>query len=92
MRHEVAEAVGIPYHAEATKEDANKELKIGDCIIYGRTLRTIFPAIVSYENRACWVFFIVDTGAPLTYLSAQVGAPSCERKEGLLTSLDERSI
>ena len=72
----------MPCHAEATKEDANKELKIGDYIIYVRDIRTIFPAVVSYESRAHWVFFIVDTGAPLTYL----------RKEGLLTSLDERSF
>lgn len=81
LRHEVAEAVGIVNHAEATKVEADKELKVGDCIIYGRTLRTIFPAVVSYENRAHWVFFIVDTGSPLTYLSTQVGAPPVKERK-----------
>ena len=49
---------------QATKEDANKGLEIGDCIIYGRNLRTIFLAVVAREDRAHWAIFIVDIGAP----------------------------
>jgi hypothetical protein len=80
LQHEIAEAVGIAYHLEATKEDANRIIEAGDCIIYGRNLRTIFPAVVACEmGKAHWVFFIVDTGSPLTYLSAQVNAPACEK-------------
>lgn len=71
LRGEIAETVGIPYHAEAAKEDANKVVEIGDCYFYGRKLRAIFPAVVaSKKGKAHWVFFIVDTGSPLTYLSA----------------------
>jgi hypothetical protein len=36
----------------------------------------MFPCVVSVKDRAHWVFFIVDPGAPLTYLSAQVSAPT----------------
>jgi hypothetical protein len=81
LRGEVTEIVGIPYHAEATKEDAiGKVIKIGDCYIFGRKFRTIFPAVVGNDTRAHWVFFIVGTGSPLTYLSAQVSAPTCEKE------------
>ena len=67
LQTEIAEMVGIPYHAKATAEDANKVVKIGDCFIWN--FRTIFPA-VGKGSQAHWVFFIVSTGAPLTYLSA----------------------
>lgn len=56
LRGEVAETVGIPYHAEATKEDANKVVEIGDCYLYGRKVRTVFPAVVAHDDRAHWVF------------------------------------
>jgi len=71
LRTEIAEIVGIPYHAKATTEDANKVVEIGDCYIYGRKFRTIFPAVVTNGSGAHWVFFIVNPGALLTYLSAQ---------------------
>lgn len=88
LRGEVADIVGIQYHAEATKEDANKVVEIGDCYIYGRKFRTIFPAVVDDGSQAYWVFFIVDSGSPLTYLSAQVSAPTCEKDAALLNTLD----
>lgn len=56
---EIVEIVGIPYHAEATKKD-NRVIEIGDCYLYGRKLRKIFLTVVSYEDRAYWVFFVVD--------------------------------
>lgn len=33
LRTEIAEIVGIPYHAKATTEDANKVVEISDCYI-----------------------------------------------------------
>lgn len=56
LRGEVAEIVGIQYHAEATKEDANKVVEIGDCCIYGWKFRTIFPVVVCNGSQAHWVF------------------------------------
>ncbi|KAF2182315.1 hypothetical protein K469DRAFT_752136 [Zopfia rhizophila CBS 207.26] len=73
LRSEVAELIGIPYLKKATKEEANNVVEIGHGITYGRKFRIIFPCVVSFEDKAHWVFFIVDTGAPLTYLSAQAG-------------------
>ena len=80
LRTQIAELVGMPYHAKATAEDANKVVEIGDCFIYGRNFRTIFPTVVANGSQAHWVFFIVNFGAPLTYLSAQVCNPACEQE------------
>lgn len=88
LRDEVADIVGIQYHAKATKEDANKVVEIGNCYIYGRKFRTIFPAVVDGGSQAYWVFFIIDSGSPLTYLSAQVSAPTCEKDAALLNTPD----
>jgi len=76
LRTEVSELVGIPYLKEATKDEANDKVRIGHCIIYGMKQRTIFPCIVSFLDKAHWVFFIVDSGSPLTYLSVQVSVPT----------------
>jgi hypothetical protein len=76
LRTEVAKITGIEYHAKASDTDANKVVEIGHGYIYGRKFRTIFPCVVSRAEKAHWVFFVVDSGAPLTYLSAQVGAPT----------------
>ena len=80
LQHEIAEVVGIPYHLPASKEDADKVVNIGEGFIYGKSEiyggnpRTIFPAVVShyYSGKASWVFLLVDTTSPFTYLSAQV--------------------
>ena len=52
LRGEIAEIVGIEYLAEATVEEANKVVDIGDCFLFGRKLRTIFPAVVCDDVRA----------------------------------------
>ncbi|KAG0131918.1 hypothetical protein HOY82DRAFT_669667 [Tuber indicum] len=45
---------------------------VGNCFIYGPNLHTIFPAAVTnYSGKAFWVFFLVDTGSPRTYLSTR---------------------
>ena len=72
FKHEIADAAGIPYHSPATKEEADAVVKIGHCFIYGPNLRTMFPAVVKRSGKAFWVVFLVDTGAPITYLSAEV--------------------
>ena len=72
LRHEVAEIAGVPYLQGATEDEANEVVTTGQGFIYGKKLRTIFPCVAGREGRAHWVFFVVDTGAPLTYLSKQV--------------------
>jgi len=76
LRTEISELIGIPYLKEATKDEANDEVEIGHCIIYGMKQRKIFPCIVRFKDKARWVFFIVDSGSPLTYLSVQVSVPT----------------
>ena len=72
--------VGIPYHSPASKEQADKVVSIGECFIYGRKLRTVFPAVVTHgSGKAHWVFFLVNSGSPMTYLSAQVKDPTGEK-------------
>ena len=72
LRSEVADIVGIPYLQEATEDEANKVVKAVQVFIYGAKYRTIFRCTVGMKDKAHWVFFVVDTGAPLTYLSKQV--------------------
>ncbi|KAG0131847.1 hypothetical protein HOY82DRAFT_669792 [Tuber indicum] len=72
LKNGIADVAGIPYHSPATREEADAVVKIGDCFFYGPNLRIIFPAIVSSpEGKAHWVFFLVNTGSSLSYLSTQ---------------------
>ena len=80
LRTEIAELLGVPYLQKATEDEANKKIEIATGMTYttgiagGTKFRTVFPCVVSFEDNARWVFFIVDTGAPLTYLSTHVSA------------------
>ena len=47
-------------------------VSVAHAYIYGQNCRTVVPFIVSCDNEARWVFFIVDNVCPLTYFSAQV--------------------
>jgi hypothetical protein len=40
--------------------------------LHGLNKRTIVPFGATPRKEARWMFFIVDSGSPLTYLSAQV--------------------
>jgi len=79
LRTEIAELLGVPYLQKATKDEANKKIEIAtgityDTKTYDPKFRIVFPCVVSFEDNARWVFFIVDTSAPLTYLSTHVSA------------------
>ena len=76
LRSEIAELAGVAYLEKATKDEANKKVDIGYGFLYGNKYHPIFPCIVSFRNKAHWVFFIVDSSAPLTYLSSQVSIAS----------------
>ena len=72
LSSEISQLVGIPYLKEAAREEANKEAEKVHGFAYGKKSRLILPCTVSIEDTARWVFFIVDSGAPITYLSTQV--------------------
>lgn len=71
LRSEIAEVIGILYLAKASEADANKVIEIGHGIVYGPKFRTSLPCVVSRRGKSYWVFFIVDTCAPLTCLTEQ---------------------
>jgi hypothetical protein len=77
LHNEISDLVGIPYLKEATKEEADKVADSLHGFLYGRKYRMILPCVVKIEDKAHWVFFIVDSGAPLTYISTQVSMYTC---------------
>jgi hypothetical protein len=83
-RSEISKLVGIPYLSEATKDEA-KVAETGSRFLYGRNSRTIFPCVVSYRDNARWVFFIVDSGSPLTYISVEASVPTFRENALALT-------
>ena len=72
LQSEISKIVDIPYLKEATKDEADKTPKDIHGFIYGRPFRMILPCVLSIRDKARWVFFIVDSGAPFTYISTQV--------------------
>ena len=43
-------------------------------MIFGTKNRVIVPAVVqnAKKNKAHWIYFVIDTGAPITYLPTHV--------------------
>jgi hypothetical protein len=68
----ISKLVGIPYLKEATKEEVDKVVDEINGTLYGEAFRMILPCVLSAEDKARWVFFIVDSGAPATYVSKEV--------------------
>ena len=75
LRSEISERLGIPYLGKATEDGASRVVKYIDSYLYGYKSHPILPCVASSSSETRWVFFIVDTGAPATYLSPQVSAP-----------------
>ena len=72
LHSEISKLADIPYLKETTKDEADKVPEQVRGFAYGPKFRLIFPCVLSVEDKARWVFFIVDTRAPVTYISAQV--------------------
>ena len=77
----IAEELGIPYLSKATESQAKEVVQVGRGYIYGEASRGIVPFVVSHNGEARWTFFIVDSCAPLTYISTQVSASTCRVEE-----------
>src|SRR5271154_6641847 len=72
LQSEISELVGIPYLKKATKDEADKVATKLHGFVYGQNSRLIFPCVLSIDDKAHWVFFIVASGSPLTYISTEV--------------------
>jgi len=72
LHTEISDIVGIPYLKEAMKEEADKVADSIPGFMYGDSFRMILPCVLKVGDKAHWVFFIVDSGAPLTYISPEV--------------------
>jgi hypothetical protein len=72
LHTDISKVVGIPYLKEATKDEADKVAREINGVFYGETFRMIFPCVLGAKDTARWVFFIVDSVAPSTYISAEV--------------------
>jgi hypothetical protein len=68
----VSKRVGIPYLEEATKDETDTVPGEINGFLYGPKSCMILPCVLSIEDKARWVFFIVDSAAPVTYISRQV--------------------
>ncbi|KAN0073504.1 hypothetical protein V8E54_008724 [Elaphomyces granulatus] len=73
LRTAVAELTGISYLQDACENEASLKVEHGSGFLYGPNFRPIFPCIVkNKKGNAKWVFFVVDSCSPATYLSATV--------------------
>jgi hypothetical protein len=80
LRTEISKALGIDYLAKATEADAKREIDAISGYLYGEGHRAMVPCVVSNGNKAYWVHFLVDTGAPITFLSEKVNPPPPMRR------------
>ncbi|KIX03015.1 uncharacterized protein Z518_06565 [Rhinocladiella mackenziei CBS 650.93] len=69
LQSEISKLVDIPYLQEATTDEAGKVAREIHGFLYGRELRMILPCVLKIKNNARWVFFVVNQGSPLTFIS-----------------------
>ncbi|KAI9766926.1 MAG: hypothetical protein M1840_006223 [Geoglossum simile] len=72
LESKISELAGVSYLEEVKKDEADNMPDKITGFIYGRKFRMILPCLLGVQGKARWVFFIVDGGAPLTYISTQV--------------------
>ena len=75
----ISKLAGIPYLKEAKGNEADNMPHKLTGFIYGDKFRLILPCLVGIQDKAHWVFFIVHTGAPLTFISTQVSDQAYRR-------------
>lgn len=67
----ISRECGIDYHSKVPEAEANNVVQSGDGYLRGSGNRPIVLFAVSHKGDARWVYFLLDTGAPITYLSIQ---------------------
>ncbi|PUU77261.1 hypothetical protein B9Z19DRAFT_1065997 [Tuber borchii] len=71
----IATELGITYLSKVPQDVQSKVIHKAYGYFYGPNDRAIIPLPVISKDKALWVFFVVDSGSPNTYLSAQVSQP-----------------
>lgn len=79
LRHDVAFKLGVEYLSPAVHKVAHKRERLLDGMVHGlRRPRVIVPAVVISGKGGVprWLFFVLDSMTPWTFLSKQVWAYS----------------
>ena len=72
----ISQDIGMDYLSKAEEPDANRVLESVTGYIRRLGHRALVPLVVNNDGEARWVFFIIDSSAPFTYLSVQVNGHS----------------
>lgn len=72
LQTEIAKTLGIKYLSNATGNNALHSPRSVHGYIHGVGARSIVPFLVFLEGPPLWIFFMFDTGAPQTFITAQV--------------------
>lgn len=91
LRSKIATKLGIEYLSKANMAEARNKTEAANGYIFGKGFRPIVPLRVAYQDIACWVIFLVDSGAPFTCLSNQVSVLEGVMKLIVLTIVGIRS-
>jgi len=86
LHSEISKLLDIPYLKEVTKDEAGKVASQIRGYMYGQKLHLMLPCVLSFKDKARWVFFIVDLEAEDTFISTEVSVYP-HRKNTLATSL-----
>lgn len=81
LRGELSEGLSVQYLEKAVGVDAARPVDFISSYLYGVKRRPVLACPV-YKNdvtKALWVIFILDTGAPSTYLCSKVSVPNIQR-------------
>ena len=76
LRTDISKAFGIAYLTKATEDDVKRKIDAINGYLYGEGRRAIVPCDVNNGDKAYWVYFLVDAGAPVSFLSEKVNAPT----------------
>jgi hypothetical protein len=69
---EISQLTGKQYLSKVSELDSKQPLDVFKGNFFGPKSRIILPLAVNHKGNCRWVHFILDTGAPYTYLSPRV--------------------
>lgn len=81
LRGEISEGLGVQYLEKAVGVDAARPVDFINGYLHGVRRHPVLACPV-YKNEvteALWVIFILNTGAPSTYLCSKVNVPAIQR-------------
>src|SRR5947207_2763098 len=72
LHTDISKLVGKKYLQKATDQEALEVPNKIHGFLYGYEKRPMFPCVVTIKRKAHWVFFLVDTESPHTFMSSEV--------------------